>query len=210
MSFGLTSIGLLVVAAVFIVLSAKVLFHKNWFLGFLRGFSGFSLLILALLLVLVSINITTYQQLGQGKSLMQISFVETDKQTFEATITGADGSKATYIMMGDTWQVDARRLSLLTANNAFLKAESLTSRYYALEQEHDLAKSRHRLSEKRIGLDVWKIFKGYNFGLVSSSMAASNFLPMANGAVYSVVVDQKTLVAKPSNGVAQQVVSEWQ
>ncbi len=210
MSFGLTSIGLLVVAAVFIVLSAKVLFHKNWFLGFLRGFSGFSLLILALLLVLVSINITTYQQLGQGKSLMQISFVETDKQTFEATITGADGSKATYIMMGDTWQVDARRLSLLTANNAFLKAESLTSRYYALEQEHDLAKSLHRLSEKRVGLDVWKIFKGYNFGLISSSMAASNFLPMANGAVYSVVVDQKALVAKPSNGVAQQVVSEWQ
>src|SRR5690606_6282578 len=109
MDFGFISITLLVLSAVFVLLGLKILFKRHWFLPFLRGFSGFSLLILATVAVLVSVNIASYHQLAVGRTLANVSFTQQGPQVFEAVVVNAaDGMRSTYVIYGDMWQADAR------------------------------------------------------------------------------------------------------
>lgn len=210
MDFGIVSIVLLVLAAVLVLVASKVLFKRHWFLQFLRGFTGFFLLVIAAIAVLVSINIATYKPLSQGQVLAHISFAETAPQEYQALIiqTGL-GEESSYVLRGDMWQVDARSLTIALSKKPFYQLNSLSARYYALEQENSLAEKPHILANSDVGINLWRYFKGKSLGILTANDVSASFLPIADGAMYTITIGSDGLEAKPANVVAEKVMNEW-
>lgn len=210
MDFGVVSIILIVLAAVFVLAASKLLFKRHWFLAFLRGFVGFSLLGLALLSVMLSLNIATYKPLSEGQVLAHISFSETAPQRYQALImeTGK-GQETSYELRGDMWQIGAHSLKIAMLSKPYYQLNSLQARYYALEQETNLGEKPFALQNSTAGLDIWRIFAGKKAAIVNASKQTTSFLPIADGAVYTVTVAKKGLLIKPSNDAAKSVMDEW-
>ena len=57
MDFGFVSISLLILATVMTLGGLKLLIKKNWLLQFLRGFSGFGLIVFAFIIVMIGVNL---------------------------------------------------------------------------------------------------------------------------------------------------------
>ncbi len=86
MDFGMITIVLLVISALLILLGLKLLLKKDWLIQFLRGFAGFGLLLIAFLLTMSGLNITSYSQLAEGQSIANVSFVKLTEQSFQTTV----------------------------------------------------------------------------------------------------------------------------
>lgn len=210
MDFGIVSIVLLVLSALLIMLGMKLLFRRNWFIQFLRGFAGFSLLLLALLVTLSGLNIATYQQLAKGQTIANISFTRTAGQQYQAELVNvATGQQASYEINGDMWQVDARILRLALVARPFYKLDRISGRFYSLEQERTAARSVYSLAEQETGIDLWSLFKGRSLGLIAADYGSATYSPMADGAVFAIVVGVEGLQARPVNDAARQIVNEW-
>lgn len=210
MDFGFVSIALLVLSAVLVLLGLKILFKRHWFLQFLRGFSGFVLLLTALVIVLSSLNIATYSQLSKGQTIANISFSQTAPQEFEAVVVNVtNGSETTYTLYGDMWQMDARILRLAMVAKPYYKLDRISGRYYLLEQERSSVRSVHDLQQDNIGIDLWALFKGKSLGLIAADYGSATYSPMADGAVYTIDIGVNGLQAKPVNDAARNIVNEW-
>lgn len=213
MSFGFVSIVLIVIAAAFILLAIRILFNPHWFLGFLRGFAGLSLLLLAVWAVLLSLNIATYQSLKSNQLLASISFTEVRPQEFEAVISANQGisKQEKYLLHGDMWQIEARVLDISMASNRFYQLNQLRARYYALEQEDRSADTPIRLQQDTTqGMDIWHWLKGkQSVGFIRADRAKSIFVPIADGAMYSISIDKDSLQVKAANAQADNALKKF-
>jgi hypothetical protein len=211
MEFGFVSIVLLFIATCFVLLGFKLLLATGWFVNFLRGFAGFGLLLLAFIVVMVGLNLASYAQLDEGQDIATVSFTKVDEQSYEASIVSVHGgieSKAT--VSGDMFQVNSRVLNLIGISTPFYKVENIIGRYYSLEQQRNSPQGLQTLPDTGIGIDLWTWFKGKSVGVVSTSLQKSGFLPMVDGAVFSVSIDQFGLKSTPVNDAARNSNNEWQ
>jgi hypothetical protein len=209
MVFGMFSITLLVVAAALILLGLKLLFHANWFMQFLRGFAGFGLITVATLIIMVGLNLASYAQISEKQDLANISFTKVNEQTYEATLVSvSSGEETKFTIEGDMWQVSGRVLTLF--GSPFYRLDSLAGRYYTLEQQRSSAESINIMPDNSIGLDLWGWFKGKDVGLISTAVYKTRFLPLADGAVFTVSIGEFELLSAPVNDAAKSINSEWQ
>ena len=206
------TIVLLVISALLILLGLKLLLKKDWLIQFLRGFAGFGLLLIAFLLTMSGLNITSYSQLAEGQPIANVSFVKLNEQSFQTTVVNVQtGVQQEFSIDGDQWQVDARVLRLsLAGKTPFYKLERISGRYYSLEQERSNLKSAYQLNDNSIGFDLWSIFKGKNLGLIKANYGSATYMPMADGATFSVEIGVSGLQVKPVNDQAKHIVNEWQ
>ena len=211
MDFGLVSISLLIIAALLILAGLKLLFKRNWFIQFLRGFGGFGLLLLAFIIIMSGLNIATYSQLSTGEEIANISFKKVNNQNFDAVVVNVQtGEQSTFNIDGDMWQVDARVLKLFLSSTPFYKLERISGRYYSLDQERTNNRSVYPLAGQSMGFDLWSMFQGQSIGLLSANYGSATFLPMADDSVFSVSIGSSGLVSKPVNSTAKSIVNEWQ
>ena len=82
MEFGLVTISLLVIAAVFVLLGLKLLGRKGWILGFLRGALGLACLLWAVFLLMSGLSIASYVELKDGQVLANVGFKQRADQSF--------------------------------------------------------------------------------------------------------------------------------
>ena len=210
MEFGIVSILLLVFAAACIIGSLKLLIAKDYFIQFLRGFAGFWLLVIAFCVVMSSLNLASYSQLIEGQTIANISFTKKDEQEYEATIVNvATGQEEVVDLVGDMWQMDARILRVVGSNTPFYKLERVSGRFYSLEQERSNPKSVFGIEGKSMGFDLFNMFKGSKLGVVKAGYGSATYLPMSDGASFSVNVAATGLTGKPINETARNIVSEW-
>lgn len=211
MEFGMVSISLLVVAAGLVLLGLKLLFATGWFVHFLRGFGGFGLIAVAAVIVMVGLNLTSYAQLEEKQDLANVSFSKLNEQSYEATVVSVNGGvEYKFTVEGDMWQINSRVLKLAASSTPFYKLDSISGRYYSLEQQRSSAQSVSVVPDTGIGLDLWTWFKNKNVGLIVTSLQKSQYLPMADGAVYSVSAGENGLQSAPVNEAAKSIDNEWQ
>jgi len=211
MDFGLVSVSLLIIAAVLILVGLKLLIKRNYIVQFLRGFAGFGLLLFAFLIIMSGLNIATYSQLGKGEEIANISFKKVNNQNFDATVVNVQtGISTTFNIDGDMWQMDARVLKLFMSATPFYKLERISGRYYSLDQERTNNRSVYPLEGQTMGFDLWSMFKGQNFGILSAGYGSATFLPMADDAVFSVSIGSSGLISEPVNSTANSIVNDWQ
>ena len=178
--------------------------------------TGVVLLTAAAMLFLVSSNIHTYERLVYEQPIASISFHKIAPQHFSVELEPqGDGENWFYELRGDEWQLDAQILTWhgyanLLGLDSYYRLHRLSGRYTDIEEERTRPRSVHGLAaEQRI--DLWSYANEYRnwLSMVDATYGSAVFLPMNDGARYSVSISRNGLVARPDNAVAREAVSNW-
>lgn len=213
-----------VLAIIFIIVglgvlgwSLKVLLRPGWILGWLRGMAGFALAICSLILALVAFDLFSYKQLITEQSIGTISFQQLGPQRFYATLVDTKGQEQRYELAGDQWQMDVRFLKWPPALSAMgvkpgYRLDRLSGRYYSLELERRGERTVYALNDARTGIDVWSFFRerGNTLKLIDAIYGSATFVPMADNALYEILLSHSGLLARPLNEPAQLALSRWE
>lgn len=179
------------------------------------GAGGCACLAISALLVAIGINLYTYKRLTLEQPVATVSFRKLGEQRYAARLTPTGQPARRYDLAGDQWQLDARVLkwtgpATLLGLDADYRLERLTGRYVGAEGTARRLRSTHELAGNR-GLDVWRIASS-NPGwlpLVDAVYGSATYLPMADGARYTVSLNQTGLLARPANDAARRAVRDW-
>lgn len=209
-------IGIAILALVVLLFATRILFDKHWLMGWLRGMFGLTLLSAAVAGGLIAYDISTYQEIPSDKPLLMLSAQAEGVQRYRVNII--EGAvERNFLLDGDLWQLDVRQLKwkgladLIGLNQGY-RLEVLSGRFLSIEQQ-ELAQFTHvELAKSLYGADFWKGLRNFNKDLfvVEANALRVNYLPIADGAVYSVSLTPTGLLAKPLNSAAQQAVKDWQ
>ncbi len=197
-------------------LVVKLLFHKGWFMGWLRGMAGFCLLLALVLLALGILDIFSYRSIIAEKSVATLEFTREDEQKFSTKMITSDGEQHNFTILGDQWQLDARIIKWPNALAAMgvkpaYRLERISGRYYSWEKELNGPRSVFPLDENAIGIDVWQWSQAMNLSQIGidATYGSATYLPMADGALYEVSLTRTGLVARPFNKIAEDAVNRW-
>jgi hypothetical protein len=182
--------------------------------GSLEGLVGLLLLAIAALMVAISINLYTYDRLTHESTVAELRFQGIGPQHFWAYLMFKNNAKI-LDLRGDEWQVDARVLkwhgtAVLIGFDTLYRLDRLSGRYWDLSQERTGPRTVHSLSEEP-GLDLWMIAKRYARWIpwVDAVYGSATYMPMVDGAHYTVSVSSSGLLARPGNDIAHKAVGEW-
>ncbi len=207
MGYTALAAGLIVIAFIAFLVSAKILLRGSWLLGFIRGLIGVSFIVVAVLLAFAALDLYSYKQLLKEQSVANLSFSQQSPQVYKVSLVDEDGREQTYIVNGDLWQLDAR---ILKRNKSLAglglspgyRLDRLSGRYISLEEERSSERSVHDLSNSRSVLDMWAWFNqsGQMLELLDAQYGSATYLPMADGALFSVTLSGSGLLARPLSG----------
>ena len=205
--------GLLALLALFI--AARILFTRHWFLAWLRGTAGLAFLALALLIGVIAYDLRSYDPQVQDKPLVTLSFSADGPQRYRVNLLEG-GEEREVTLEGDLWQLDARLLgwkglAALIGLQPGYRLEKLSGRFLAIEQQQSARFARVALAESPYGIDLWRWLRlgQRDLFLFEPQAARVTYLPIADGAVFSVSLGPTGLMAQPMNQVAQQALKDW-
>ncbi len=206
-----------VVGALMLFYSLKLLARSGWFLGWLRGMFGLTLVLCGVSMGLAAYDVLSYQQIMKNKSIATLSFEELAPQSYQSVLVDSKGQERRFDLKGDQWQLDARVLrwpgffSSMGVSPGY-RLDRISGRYYSLEKERNSERTVYSLSESQYGVDVWQLLHSgqYRLPFVDARYGSATYLPMEDGALYEVLLSKTGLMAKPLNERAQSAVSRWQ
>ena len=210
--------GVIVVFALLLAFfSGRVLFKGSWLLGWVKGMFGLALLAGAALLVLSALDFYSYQQLTKEQSIATISFTKNDYQDYQVSLVDSKGKERLYDLKGDLWQLDAR---IIKWNSTLAgiglspgyRLDRLNGRYYSLEEEKSAPRTVYELDSIDSKIDVWQWLRdhGSDLSIVDASYGSATYLPMEDGALFSVTLTNSGLISRPLNDRAKAAVAAWQ
>lgn len=180
------------------------------------GAGGCALVAAGLALAGVGLNLLTYQRLTAESPAATLEVTRSGPERYHVLLERPGGGIARqYPLTGDEWQLDARILrwrgpaTLLGLDTRF-RLERLSSRYQDAETAARQPPSVHDLAADR-GLDVWRAANGLRrwMPLVDARYGSATYLPLADGARYSISVGRDGLIARPANTAAERAVEAW-
>lgn len=177
--------------------------------------AGCGCLGLGALLVAAALNLYTYARLTYEQPVATVSFERQADRRYLARLEQPDVAPRSFELTGDEWQLDARVLKWhapanLVGFDAQYRLERLSGRYAAVEDEASRPRTVHGLSVDR-GLDVWSLAQRYQdwLPLVDARYGSATYLPMADGARFSVSLTQSGLIARAENEAARRAAGSW-
>ena len=188
----------------------------------LRFVSG-SILILSAALVLAlgigaalaAASLRTYNRLTQEQEAARVSMRQVAPKHYSLSVQPKAGRAQSFEVLGDEWQIDARLLkwrpiATIAGFDTVYRLERLSGRYSDIAEERAAKRTVYGLAE-RAPVDFWVYLRRYNdylpFGDALYGSAA--FVPMAEGAEYTVTVSNTGLVVRPANDAARKAVGAW-
>jgi hypothetical protein len=198
-----------------VLVAARILFDRHWFLGWLRGTCGLAFLALAGFIGLVAYDLYSYTPLPEGKPLVTLSF-EADGPRYRVNLLEGD-SERSVLLEGDLWQLDARLLqwqglAALIGLQPGFRLEKLSGRFLAIEQQEQAQQAQVELARSPYGIDLWRWLRlgQHDLFLFDAQARRVTYLPIADQSVYSVSLTPTGLLAQPMNQAAKQALQDWQ
>jgi hypothetical protein len=189
--------------------------------GLFSGALGLGLLALAAAVFLAASNLHTYARLTHETAAGEIRFTKEGADRYRVMLVLAaqdsdtPASSQYFVLQGQEWQLDARiikwhGLGNLLGLDTLYRMERLSGRYSSIDQERSQPRAVHSLTENP-GLDVWDLGQRYGrwLRLVDASYGSATYLPMADGAIYTLHISQSGLLARPANEQARDAVGQW-
>lgn len=208
MNFDLVTVGLLIFSTVLILTGAKILFKSHWFLGFIRGFSGLSLIFTAAFLAMVAMNLTTYSALDDGDVIANVSLKQLDLQSYEVSITdAANGKLTTFIIEADMWSLSTRELNVFLSSSHFYQLDHLQGRYYTLEQQKRGGSNKLMIANDHRGIDLWHYLQNKVTPFIEARPLKTAFIPLVNEALFSIKLRKHGLSITALNPAAQKAIN---
>ncbi len=210
------------VALAFAVTGIKRLIQRRFLSAVSLEFSGLFFLLLASSVFLLASNLYTYQRLIYEQAVAEISFQRLTAQEFSADIKALDSAfQQTVHLKGDEWQLDAQVLSwqgmaTLFGLDANYRLHRISGRYTDIDEEQHNPRSVFSLVKKQAlvnseKFDLWQFANKHQGWLhwVDATYGSAVFLPMTDGAKYSIAISRTGLIARPANDEARKAVSQW-
>ncbi|AWM61666.1 hypothetical protein C6Y58_20065 [Stutzerimonas stutzeri] len=202
-------------AVIVLLVALRLLLGGSWLMGWLRGTCGFVVLALAGLIGLIGYDISTYASLPGEQPLVTLTFQAQGPQRYEVRLDQGKETR-TAMLEGDLWQLDLhmlrwKSLAELIGLESGYRLERLSGRYLAVEQQNLARYGRVELSEKLLGVDIWQSLElgQRDMHLVDAQMLRVDYMPIADGAVYTVELAPTGLIAKPANAAATEALKNW-
>ncbi|MBE9567666.1 MAG: cation/multidrug efflux pump [Proteobacteria bacterium] len=210
------------IGLVFAVVGIKRLIQRRFFKAAGLQLTGVLFLALASSAFLLASNLYTYQRLVYEQPVAEISFEQLSEQQFRAEIDSLDSEfKQVVNLRGDEWQLDAQVLSwqgvaTLLGLDANYRLHRISGRYVDIIQEQQsprsvfsLVRSPAYIEDEKF--DLWQFAHEYQDWLqwVDAVYGSAVFLPMTDGARYSISISRTGLIARPANDEARKAVSQW-
>jgi len=155
----------------------------------------------------------TPYQLDHQVATLDVS--ELDSQQYEVGLSIPGSGRATYPINGDLWQLDARVIvwggvfSLLGMKTAY-RLERISGRYYSLEEEVNKSRTVYELGSAASPVDIWALVSRYPWiPGIEARYGSGTYVPMLDGAVFTIHVRKDGLLAKPNNELAQKAIYGW-
>lgn len=199
------------VVAVFACLLAMMFFWRQagWFVQWLKGSVGFCLLFFAVVLAFSISDILSYQSSAVGKVIANVSIYQLGDQSFDVTVTDAQGNEHRSMVRGDQWQLDVRLLRwhgpvMGFPQNILYRLERMSGRYLRLEQERTQERTTSDIKHSR-WIDVWQTLHAFPSWL-TAEQGRAQYMPLVNGAVFAIHADVQGVATHPVNDVAEQAL----
>lgn len=205
--------GLLALLA--LLIAARILLAPRWLLAWLRGTAGLLLLALALLIGVVAYDLRSYDVQVQGRPFLTLTFAADGPQRYRVNLL--EGSKEREVVLeGDLWQLDARLLgwkglAALIGLEPGYRLEKLSGRFLAIEQQQAARHAQVQLAASPYGIDLWHWLRltRRDLFLFDPQAARVTYLPIADGAAFSVSLSPTGLLARPLNPAAERALKDW-
>lgn len=203
MEFNVITITLLVSALLLIFIGAVLLIRFDWFKGWLVGSIGLSALTLALFFSIVILGFNSYVSSSQSDSVATISFQKIAPQHYKAELAETQGDKFVFELRGDFWEVDATILSWgdffeKQGLKPYYRVDTIHSSYQKLVDAEKLPSSSVAIDSGLVDM-VLKTLTLKKSLFLESSSASTGALPMADGALFSIRLNQAGLISKAEN-----------
>jgi hypothetical protein len=199
----------------FFVAAIRRLRRRRVLGGMAHGAAALIFLLAAVCAVLLGTNLRTYQRLAYEQPAGELQLTKDGDRQFDAVLTYPDGERASFVLRGDEWQVDARVLKWhafanLIGFDAAFRLERISGRYTRVEDERSLPRTVYDLHAPN-RIDPWELVHRYRSWVpwLDALYGNATFLPMADGALYEIKVSQSGLVARPLNQAAREAVGSW-
>jgi hypothetical protein len=199
---------------VLFIMGIRRIWRRRIVAGSLEGLLGLLFFAITALIVVLSTNLYTYDRLTHESKAAEISFREIGPQHFGSTLKFKNKIQI-LDLRGDDWQIDARVLkwrgmATLLGFDTLYRLDRLSGRYRDVEQEKTAPRTVYSLSEEK-GLDLWLMVKKFKRWIpwVDALYGSGTYMPMVDGASYTVFVSFTGLLARPSNDIALKAASEW-
>lgn len=160
-------------------------------------------------------NFWTYSRLTDETDIAILAVSRAADRSYIVELETADGRQSQLPVRGDAWQLDARVIkwkgwAQLLGRSPMYRIERLSGRYFDVQSELERPRSVHALSENP-GLDLWRLARQHSDWLpgVDAAYGSSTYLPLRDGARYSVSLSGTGLVARPLNDTARRAVAQW-
>lgn len=200
---------------VFLSLSVARLRRRRMLAAGGHGLVGAVFLASGLLLGALAVNLQTYQRLTHEQPVAKLTFARLGSQRFTTTVDYPNGACDEFVLSGDEWQLDARVLkwkgfATVLGLHARYRLERLSGRHRDLERARSGPHSVYPLSAEA-GLNLWGFAQRHErwFPWVDATYGTATYLPMADGARYSVRLAPSGLIGRPVNSQARAAVSRW-
>lgn len=200
-------------AAVFVIAGLAFFWRPRWIMAWLKGMCAFALLALGVAIALFAFNLRNYQSLDQLTAIGTLRSVKLGPQKWQVTLNTAGQGARSFELAGDQWQVDARILQFdgllrWLGLGPMYQLDRISGRYVALEQEQNAQRTVYGLGHTG-GIDIWKLDREVGLPFVAARYGNSVFMPLKDGARYTISLSLNGLVAKPDNAIARKAVSDW-
>lgn len=217
MFYTIFSVVIILLGLALVYAALRLLARRHWLMGFLRGFVGLGLLVLALMFALVALDLLSYRQMAREETVATLSLKQLGQQRFEATLVHDNGHEERFELRGDQWQLDARIIKWrgflggLGIKPGF-RLDRLSGRYYTLNEERRAERTVYSLERRDWGPDLWAMVNQNPdwFPVVDARYGSATFVPMADNALFEVRLSATGLLARPLNEPARRALSVWE
>ncbi len=200
-------------AAIFVVAGLAFFLRPRWFTAWLKGMLAFLLLALGGALAVLGLNLRYYHSLDHLTQVATVSASKLGNQHWRVVLTTPQAKPRSFVLNGDQWQIDARILQFDSVLRwiglgPMYQLDRISGRYVTLEQERHAPRSVYSLATDS-RLDIWKLDREVGLPFVSARYGNSVFMPLKDGARYTLNLSLSGLVATPDNGIARKAVADW-
>ena len=205
----------LLVALPFEVAAFRRLRRVQLVSGTLYLLFGIVILLAAGIAALVAMNLYTYARLTHEQEAARVSVRQLGERRYVLSVQPYKAPPRHYELRGDEWQIDARVLKWSAMGNLIgldtvYRLERLSGRYSDITLERNAQRTVYSLAEDP-GLDLWSLVnKHYRYLPFADALYGSAaYVPMAEGAEYTVSVSTTGLLVRPGNEAAKKALGGW-
>ena len=218
---GYISIVLGILFVVFVTLTLNRIKRGKIFGSTLYGLQGMVIFLLLITILLIFSNLNTYQRLTYENEIANILIRKLATQKYQLVLIYPQNVKQNdepeyYSLYGDEWQLDARIIKWkgwanVIGLDSYYQLDRISGRYANIEQANTSPPSAYQLIGEQKGMNIWKLknLMKSKIPFLDAYYGQSVFVPMRDGAKFSVTISQTGLIVRPVNEPASQALQGW-